>query len=166
MFNSRIRGRDAANNVALTGASYAQAGKRGAFSLFGTDVTLTGNLIAIANLHIDGRILGDVACCNLVQGKDSGIIGSVTAETARIAGTITGSVTVRQLTVQSAARITGDVEYETITVEQGASIDGRLKQFGAAVRDTAEEPLTVTPSGQLESLLEQRIAIDTDGAAG
>ncbi len=93
--------------------------------------TITGNVTATADLHIDGRIDGDVNCGSIVQGTDSRINGSVKADAARLAGSIEGSVSVRQLTIERAARITGDVEYETIAIENGASIDGRLKHIAA-----------------------------------
>lgn len=122
MFNSSgTRGRDAGGTPA--------PGKRGMFSVVGPDVVITGNIVATADLHIDGRVDGDVVCNALVQGTESRVAGNVRAETARIAGTIEGTVAVRQLTVERTARISGDVEYETISIENGASIDGRLKHL-------------------------------------
>lgn len=115
-----------------------QGGKRGVFSVLGSDVTITGNIAAATDLHIEGTVHGDVACANLVQGAGSRITGNVQAETARLAGTIEGVVSVRQLTVERAARITGDVEYEDIAMEKGASIDGRLKHIGSTSQPRAE----------------------------
>lgn len=125
MFNNAARGRDTASPTAAQGA------RRGLFSVIGPDIVITGNLAASADLHVDGRIDGDVDCANLVQGTESRIKGAVKAETARIAGTIEGAVAVRQLTVERAARIAGDIEYETITIETGAAIDGRLRRVAA-----------------------------------
>lgn len=121
--------------VPSTPAAQASAGKRGMFSVLGPDVTVTGNVVATADLHIDGRIDGDVTCGNVVQGTESRIAGSLKAETARIAGSIEGSVSVRQLTVERSARINGDVEYETISIENGASIDGHLKHLSPGARN-------------------------------
>ena len=97
---------------------------------------------ATADLHIDGRIEGDVTCGALVQGAGSHIIGTVAAQSARLGGQIEGNVTVRQLSVERTARIRGDVEYETIAIENGASIDGRLRHASAAAPSAAaEEPI-------------------------
>lgn len=104
-----------------------QQGKRGMFSVIGTDVTITGSVAASADLHIDGRIDGDVHCGSLIQGPESRIKGSVNADIARIGGTVEGGVNVRQLTIERNAKIIGDVAYETIAIENGAHIDGRLK---------------------------------------
>lgn len=101
------------------------------FSVIGPDVSIAGNIVATADLHIDGRVDGDVACGSLVQGTESRINGMVRADTARLCGTIEGAVAIRQLTVENTARITGDIEYETIAIENGATIDGRLKHVAA-----------------------------------
>ncbi|TGX39327.1 polymer-forming cytoskeletal protein [Sphingomonas naasensis] len=98
------------------------------FSVIGPDMAVTGDVRATADLHIDGNIEGDVHCGNLVQGSESRIVGGVTADTARIAGTIEGSVRVRHLTVERSAKIIGDVEYADITIENGGHVDGRLKR--------------------------------------
>lgn len=121
------RGRDASPGLPPAPPQPSAPGKRGMFSVLGSDVVITGNVAATADLHIDGRVEGDVHCGNLVQGPESRINGSVKAESARLAGSIEGAVSVKQLTIERAARITGDVEYETIAIENGASIDGRLK---------------------------------------
>lgn len=107
------------------------ASKRGMFSVLGPDVVITGSIRASSELHIEGRIEGDVDCATLAQGADSQIFGSVTVESARVAGAIEGTVRAKLLTVERTARITGDVEYETITIENGGHVDGRLKHMSA-----------------------------------
>lgn len=96
------------------------------FSVIGADVTITGNISATADLHIDGRIDGDITCASLVQGEKSAINGVVTADTARLAGTVTGSITAKELVILKSARIEGDVHYDALTIEQGAEVDGRF----------------------------------------
>lgn len=129
--NNNNRGRD--DRPMVPPAPPQQSGssnsKRGMFSVLGPDVIVTGNVTATADLHIDGRVEGDVNCGTLAQGAESQIFGSVTAEAARLAGAIEGAVRVKLLTVERSAKITGDVEYENITIENGGHIDGRLKHM-------------------------------------
>ncbi|MBB4840995.1 MULTISPECIES: bactofilin family protein [Sphingomonas] len=154
MFNSNNRGRDRDERPAMPPAPPQQSsgnGKRGMFSVIGPDVTVTGNVSATADLHIDGRIEGDVHCGSLAQGAESQIFGNVTAETARLAGAIEGTVRVRQLTIERSAKITGDVEYENITIENGGHIDGRLKhmstvQAAAPAAPAGPRPVEAAPS--------------------
>ncbi|ETI64770.1 hypothetical protein C100_05840 [Sphingobium sp. C100] len=104
----------------------ATGAKHTPFSLIGSDVTITGNLSATVDLHVDGAIDGDLSCASLVQGADSRITGHVTAQSARLAGLVDGSITAEELVVESSARITGDVSYATITIEAGSRIEGRF----------------------------------------
>jgi len=96
------------------------------FSVLGADLAIKGDLTARADLHVDGTVEGDIACAALVQGESSTIAGTVTAESARLAGTIRGAIHAGGLVVLKTARIEGDVTYDTLTIEQGARVDGRL----------------------------------------
>jgi cytoskeletal protein CcmA (bactofilin family) len=96
------------------------------FSVFGPDVAFKGDLTASADLHIDGKVEGDISCASLVQGEASEIIGMVAADSARIAGKVKGSISAGSLVVQKSARIEGDLTYDSIVIEQGARVDGKL----------------------------------------
>lgn len=104
----------------------ATGGRNTPFSLIGGDVVVTGDVRATVDIHIDGRIDGDLSCANLVQGADSVIHGAVVAQTARIAGTVEGSVTADELIVEKGARVLGDCTYGTLSVAPGAVVEGRL----------------------------------------
>ncbi|MDR7156384.1 cytoskeletal protein CcmA (bactofilin family) [Sphingobium xenophagum] len=104
----------------------ATGAKNTPFSMIGGDVTISGNISASVDLHVDGVVEGDISCAALVQGADSRIIGHVTAQSARLAGLVDGSITAEELVVERSARITGDVRYERITIEAGSRIDGHF----------------------------------------
>lgn len=159
MFNNNNRGRD--ERPAMPPAPPPQSGnaKRGMFSVLGPDVIVTGNVTATADLHIDGRVEGDVHCGSLAQGSESQIFGNVTAEAARIAGAVEGTVRVKQLTVERSAKITGDVEYENITIENGGNIDGRLKHMSqvstAPAAAAGPRPVDAAPASPFAAANEQ-----------
>jgi cytoskeletal protein CcmA (bactofilin family) len=121
------------------------------FSVLGADTAIKGDIAASADLHIDGRIEGDITCAALVQGETSEVTGNVRAESARLAGLVRGSITARELVILKTARISGDVHYDSLTIEQGAQVDGRLSPRGAAVIEPAgsaagDEPLLTLAS--------------------
>lgn len=132
MFNKRDDAPASSTHQPVTAAKRTTPG---GFSVIGPDVQITGNVRATADLHVEGRIEGDLDCGNLVIGPEAVVNGQVRAESARIAGTIEGSVAIRQLVVEAGARITGDVEYESVSLENGAHIDGRMKH--AALKPAA-----------------------------
>ncbi|WP_120076272.1 bactofilin family protein [Aurantiacibacter odishensis] len=103
----------------------------GTFSVIGPDVTIRGDIEASVDLHVDGKIVGNLACASLVQGESSRIEGEIKAESARLSGEIKGTIEVRNLVVLKSAQIEGDVSYDTLTIEQGASVDGRFAPLRA-----------------------------------
>jgi cytoskeletal protein CcmA (bactofilin family) len=96
------------------------------FSVLGPDIAINGDLIATADLHLDGKVSGDISCAALVQGEASEVTGMVVAESARIAGKIKGSISAGVLVIQRTARIEGDVTYGALTIEEGAQVDGKF----------------------------------------
>nr|WP_086617994.1 polymer-forming cytoskeletal protein [Erythrobacter tepidarius] len=114
------------------------------FSVIGADVAIKGDVAATADLHVDGMIEGDIKCASLVQGETSSIQGAVVAESARLAGKVTGSITARELVILKSARIEGDVHYDALTIEQGAQVDGRFAP-------NARQPVKGVPSATIEA---------------
>ncbi len=111
------------------------------FSVIGTDVTIRGDIEATVDLHVDGKVIGDISCASLVQGEASRIEGQIKAESARLSGEVSGTIEARDLVVLKSARIDGDVSYETLTIEQGANVDGRFAPLGAKTK-AASQPVT------------------------
>ena len=81
----------------------------GTLSFLGAEVTVTGNISGQGNLHIDGRVDGDVSCTSLIVGNSGQVNGNITADNAKIAGSINGTVAAKVLTIEASARITGDL---------------------------------------------------------
>jgi cytoskeletal protein CcmA (bactofilin family) len=120
------------------------SGAGGALSFIGSEVTITGNIGGGGNLHIDGRIDGDVTCSSLILGQSGQVNGNVTAEDAKIAGTVNGTVAAKVLSIEASARINGDLSYDAVSVESGAQVEGRVKRLtradgGAALKLIASE---------------------------
>lgn len=104
------------------------------FSVFGPDIAINGDLTATADLHLDGRVNGDIKCAALVQGEPSEVTGMVVAESARIAGKIKGSISADVLVIQKTARIEGDVSYGSLTIEEGAQVEGKFTHRAAELK--------------------------------
>ncbi len=128
MFSKSSKSQSSASPMAATGA------KNIPFSLIGGDVVITGDISASVDLHIDGKVEGDIKCAALVQGPDSSIRGHITAKTARLSGLVEGSITAEELVVESSARITGDIAYDRITIATGGQVDGRFAHRSPAVQ--------------------------------
>ena len=118
----------------------------GTFSVLGADLKITGDITASEDLHVDGCVDGDIGCGSLVQGENSTITGGIVASSARLAGTVNGSIDAQSLVILKSARISGDVAYESLTIEQGAQVEGKFAHrhmAAAASRDDGEPKLTL-----------------------
>ncbi len=110
------------------------AQRKPTLTILGPDIAIDGDLAATADLHLDGRVDGDIKCAALVQGETSEIIGMVMAENAQVAGTIKGSITADKLVILKTARIEGDVSYGTLSIEEGAQVEGNFSSHASEPR--------------------------------
>lgn len=130
MFSKSSKSRSSASPASM--AKPATGARNAPFSVIGGDVTITGNIDATVDLHIDGKVNGDIKCAALVQGPDSRINGHVMAQSARLSGLVEGSIAADELIVESSARITGDVSYERISIAPGGQVEGRFTHKSGA----------------------------------
>ena len=126
MFSKKPANNPQANAAPMASKSRSISANNSTFSMIGSDVTIVGNVTASADLHVDGRIEGDITCASLVQGETSELEGAIEAQSARLSGRVDGSITARELVILKTARINGDVYYDALTIEQGAEVQGRF----------------------------------------
>jgi len=139
-------------------------------SFIAAEAVVSGNLATEGQVHVDGRVDGDVKCGQLIQGAAGMIAGSIHAEDARLAGTVEGTVCARTLIVEASAKILGDVAYETISIEAGAQIEGRLARRAAlGLEDDAPRlgaPVSFSPARKADDAPDQPRLTIPDPAAG
>ncbi len=119
------------------------------FSIIASDVEITGNLTAKVDLHIDGKVQGDVVCGSLVQGEGSVIMGKVVAESARLSGKVEGSIEATDLVIEASARITGDVLYQNLTIAPGGQVEGKFKHRGSVAPNLRTATVDISKSEPL-----------------
>lgn len=101
----------------------------GNLSFIGPEVTVTGNIGGSGNLHIDGRVEGDVTAASVILGTAGLVRGNIVADDAQIAGTVEGTVAAKSLAIEASARILGDLSYDAVSVASGAQVEGRVKRL-------------------------------------
>jgi len=131
------------------GKAAAPGANGGTFSYLGSEVTVTGDIVTGSELHLDGKVSGDVRCGSLTQGESGEVRGNIHAVEARLAGLVDGAVEAATLTLEASARVTGDILYESLSVAAGAEVEGRFKRrrgagdgsAGARAEKSAPTPL-------------------------
>jgi cytoskeletal protein CcmA (bactofilin family) len=95
-------------------------------SVIGTGITITGNIEAEVDLHIEGQVVGDVRCATLILGERSTVTGNIFAERVRVSGTVEGGIETIDLAIEAAARVNGDVTYSRLRIANGGVIAGSM----------------------------------------
>lgn len=106
-----------------------QAPHRVTPSIIGANCSLAGDITSDGEVHVDGKVDGDVRCAVLVIGEQGGVTGEINAETVRVLGAVTGQITARAVELAKTARIEGDITHETLAVEAGAFVEGRFNRM-------------------------------------
>jgi len=117
-------------------------------SIIGTNCSLTGDVVSEGEVHVDGKVVGDVRCVTLVIGEEGSVQGEINAETVRVLGSVTGQITSRAVELARTARILGDITHDSLAVEAGAFVEGR---FNRLQPQGAAKALTAAESAQAEA---------------
>ncbi|MCA1941466.1 MAG: polymer-forming cytoskeletal protein [Caenispirillum bisanense] len=96
-------------------------------SHFAADLIVTGSVSGPGRLQIDGRVDGDVSVGTLAVGGRGSLIGSVTAEQAEVAGSVTGALRAATVTVADGGFLSGVVEYQRLGVAVGGRFEAECR---------------------------------------
>lgn len=102
--------------------------------VIGRGITMSGEIESCDHLIVEGTIEAALKGANVLHVAESGTFyGSVDIQEATIAGRFEGELIVKgRLTVRSGGSITGTVSYKEIAIEAGAVIDGKLSPLKPA----------------------------------
>ena len=117
--------------------SAAQDSSPLSISTIGEDLTITGNVSSKGELHLNGRVLGDVHCLALVLGENAQLEGSVVAEEVMVRGRLIGSVRALTVTLQASCHVEGNLFHKGLSLEQGTHFEGESRP--------SEDPLASSP---------------------
>ena len=110
-------------------------------------ITFTGVIEGDGIVQIEGRLEGEVRLKGSVTVTTTGEVqGPITADSVRVAGEVTGSITAREhLCLERTGGIHGDVSTCSLVVENGR-LDGSSKMLIPQERPQEPQPAEVTVS--------------------
>lgn len=88
---------------------------------------ITGNLEGEGELQIDGHIVGDIRCAQLVVGKAATVEGNITAEEVIVRGKVTGVIRSNRVILQDGALVESEIFHRRLTIEEGALFEGTIR---------------------------------------
>lgn len=101
--------------------------------VIGEGITMSGEIESCDHLIVEGTVEAALKGANILEISEKGMFyGTVEINEATIAGKFEGEITVNgRLTVRSSGSITGSISYKELAVESGATIDGKLTPVGS-----------------------------------
>lgn len=114
-------------------------------SVIGADILITGNIEAEVDLHIEGRVVGDVRCATLILGERSSVAGNIFAQRVRVSGQVEGAIETIDLAIESGARVRGDISYSRLRIANGGIVSGKLEHV--ALDPSDEQARRPQPNG-------------------
>ena len=130
-------------------------------SIISADLQIVGDIEGDGELHVEGRVDGNIRCETLTIGESGQVEGKLVTTSLTLLGMITGTVRARTGRMMEKARMIGDVAHEKIEIRSGALVDGLYKHLkpedfekrGTRFKDVTppEQPKSAIPrNGKVE----------------
>lgn len=99
----------------------------------GPGITMSGEIEACDHLVVEGTVEAALKGASVLEIAETGAFyGTVEIDEANIAGRFEGDITVKgRLTIQSTGTIIGSVSYKELSMEAGATLDGSVSPIGS-----------------------------------
>jgi cytoskeletal protein CcmA (bactofilin family) len=112
-------------------------------SIIGGDMVLEGDISGGGEIQVEGTIKGDVRVEHVTVGDGGKVEGGIYADAVEVRGSVSGSITAKQVRLYGACHVDGDITHEQLAMETGAFFQGRslrLQRPAAATATTASAP--------------------------
>ncbi len=97
-------------------------------SLLSPELIIDGGISGQGELHLDGRVRGDVQVDRLTVSEAATVEGSISSGQVDIRGRVIGSISGDTIRLAATAHVEGDIVYDQLSVEPGAYLDGRCSR--------------------------------------
>lgn len=120
-------------------------------SVISRGLTITGDLKTDGEIHVDGRVLGDVSCGKLVVGAGAAIEGEITAREVDVHGDVTGCIRGDRVQLAKTAKVLGDIWHESLSMEAGAHLEGQVRKAESKVPGADSAPRRLVSADKLNA---------------
>jgi cytoskeletal protein CcmA (bactofilin family) len=140
MFSNSSKRPDAPFGVDPTPSTPSlSASRSSSATMIALGVRVEGEFRSQGDVVIEGEVQGSISAAGVLTiGPEAKIKADISADEAKISGTVIGNLQIKnQAVFYSSANVTGDITAERITVEGGAKLDGRIKIGGPQAQTSA-----------------------------
>jgi cytoskeletal protein CcmA (bactofilin family) len=113
-------------------------------SIISSDLVIVGTLTSTGDVHIDGRVDGDIRSGSTTLGEKASFEGDIVAEEVTVRGRVKGAIRARKVSLASSSHVEGNILHEALSVEVGAFFEGNCHHSA----DPLAEAVTPAPERQ------------------
>jgi cytoskeletal protein CcmA (bactofilin family) len=90
-------------------------------------LTMKGDLESEGDIHVKGKVLGNIRCKLLIIDVDALVEGGVEAEEVIVRGNTKGTIQADRVKLEKTANVDSEICHRTFSAEEGARIKGSLR---------------------------------------
>ncbi|MGB3455852.1 MAG: polymer-forming cytoskeletal protein [Litorimonas sp.] len=113
-------------------------------TLISQDLSIVGDLKTDGEIHIDGRLDGNLTAGKVTIGEQGAVNGSIVCTTIVIRGKVTGKVDASSIELTETSNVQGDLIQDQLIVANGAFLDGKCNRKSAAPTPIKAAPTSKT----------------------
>jgi cytoskeletal protein CcmA (bactofilin family) len=97
-------------------------------TIISAGLVVVGNVRSPGEIHLEGKVLGDVHSARLTIGRTGRVEGDIFAEHVAVFGEVVGKVSAHTVFVTSMGRVDGTLLVESLTLEPGGHFEGHCSR--------------------------------------
>lgn len=125
--------------TALVTTSASAAAESTAPSILAADVTIEGSVESAGELHIEGRVDGQIRASVVVVGETGRVFGEVHGGTVIVRGLVSGLIAGDRVYLTGSSKVVADVHHDVLCIDEGAAFEGQCRRV-VKRPPKAEEP--------------------------
>ena len=132
---------DEGPTVALVAANESDAAPsllRAPLSIISANTEMTGSIMTTDELHVHGKIKGNVRAAAITVCAGGAVHGDLIAETIVIDGAVEGRVEAEHVLLRAGAVVTGEIVHGSLGVDTAAQFEGTIKRAAKSAAIAAE----------------------------
>jgi cytoskeletal protein CcmA (bactofilin family) len=90
-------------------------------------LTMKGDLESEGDIHVKGKVLGNIRCKLLIVEVDAFVEGGVQAEEVIVRGNAKGTIEADRVRLEKTANVDSEIRHISFSAEEGARIKGSLR---------------------------------------
>jgi cytoskeletal protein CcmA (bactofilin family) len=108
-----------------------------AHSMVDEFLTMKGDLESEGDIHVKGKVLGNIRCNLLIVEVDAFVEGGVEAEEVVVRGNAKGTIQADRVRLERTANVDCEIRHNSFSAEEGARIKGSLRSKDEASGNTS-----------------------------